>query len=183
MTSIRTRALESAVTLVGTDGVRALTHGRVDAAAGLPAGSTSNHFRTRAALVAGVIDWIAESERADSGPTTTVTDEQALVDLLVALIEIESGPRATRTRARYALFLETAEDDAAAPLRHQRLLFEEWVRALLTGIGGTEAARNAPMLMAACDGLLLHRITVDPGAPVRDSVALAVAAALRGPNG
>ena len=47
--------MNAAVELVGGQGIRALTHARVDAQAGLPLGSTSNHFRTRAALVAGLV--------------------------------------------------------------------------------------------------------------------------------
>jgi DNA-binding transcriptional regulator YbjK len=35
--------------LLGTEGLRALTHARVDECAGIPKGSTSNYFRTRAA--------------------------------------------------------------------------------------------------------------------------------------
>lgn len=179
--STRIRALEAAVDLVGTEGVRALTHGRVDAAASLPPGSTSNHFRTRAALLSGVIDWIAESERAEGGFPAPITTERALTDMLIRVMEIESGPRAARTRARYALFLEAVDDEAVAPLRRQRRIFEEWTRSILAAIGGPAAAERAPLLMAACDGLLLHRITVDPEAPVAASVALAVAAAVHGP--
>ena len=41
------------------------THSRVDAHAGLPRGSTSNYFRTRDALLAGVAAWIAEGETRD----------------------------------------------------------------------------------------------------------------------
>lgn len=55
----RRRVLDAAIELVGLSGVRALTHARVDAAAELPKGSTSNYFRTRAALVAGVIEHLA----------------------------------------------------------------------------------------------------------------------------
>lgn len=167
--------------LIGAEGIRALTHGRVDAAASLPPGSTSNHFRTRAALLAGVIDWIAESERAEGDFPAPVDSEQALVDMLVRVMEIESGPRAGRTRARYALFLEAVDDEAVAPLRRQRRIFEQWTRSLLAAIGGPEAAERAPLLMAACDGLLLHRITVDPDAPVAASISLAVATAVHGP--
>ncbi|HEX5919668.1 MAG TPA: TetR family transcriptional regulator, partial [Nocardioides sp.] len=42
----RTVLLDAALELVGTQGMRGLTHRAVDAAAGLPAGSTSNYFRT-----------------------------------------------------------------------------------------------------------------------------------------
>lgn len=174
--STRTRALNAAIDVVGDEGVRALTHARVDAAAGLPRGSTSNHFRTRAALVAGVIAHIAERERADAGAPDIRTEAQ-LTAALTAMIETQSGPLATRTRARYALFLE-ADPDAAAPLAQQRAAFEEWTRTILQLLGDEPAAQRTRFLMAACDGLLLHRVTVDRDAPIASAVALAVRAAL-----
>lgn len=176
MSSTRRRALEAAVDLVGTEGIRALTHGRVDAAASLPPGSTSNHFRTRAALVAGVIEWMAESNRSDAGiPEIRSRDE--LVAALTRMVEIQSGPLAARTRARYALFLE-ADDDAVRPLREQRIGMEAWVRGILHQLGGDSAAQNTTFLMAAAEGLLLHRLTVDREASVADVVARSVDAAL-----
>lgn len=176
MSSIRERALEAAISLIGEEGIRALTHGRVDAAASLPPGSTSNHFRTRAALLAGVIEWLATSERSDSGDPEIHSPEQ-LITALSRMIEVQSGPLAGRTRARYALFIE-ADAEAARPLREQREGMEHWVRSLLAELGGSDAAANTPFLMAACDGLLLHRVTVDPQAPIEAVVTRAVGAAL-----
>lgn len=176
--STRQRALEAAVTLIGTEGIRALTHGRVDTAASLPPGSTSNHFRTRAALVAGVIEWIAQAERAEGETPARIDTADDLISMLERVLELESGPRATRTRARYALFLESLDEDAAEPLRDQRRIFEAWTRDILVRIGGPDAAAGTRMLMAACDGLLLHRVTVDPEAPTGDAIRRAVNAAL-----
>lgn len=178
MSSTRRRALDAAVTLIGTEGIRALTHGRVDAAAALPPGSTSNHFRTRAALVSGVIEWLATQERADAGlPDIGSADE--FIDAVSRMIQLQSGPLAARTRARYALFLE-ADEDAVRPLREQRLGMEAWVRGILTSLGGDTAARHAAFVMATGDGLLLHRVTVDPDAPIREVITHAVHAALSG---
>lgn len=178
MSSIRHRALDAAVTLVGTEGVRALTHGRVDAAASLPPGSTSNHFRTRAALLAGVIEWLAQQERGDAGLPQIRTREE-FTAALCHMIDAQSGPLATRTRARYALFLE-ADDSATGPLREQRIGMEAWVRGILQDLGGDAAAKSTTFLMATGDGLLLHRITVDPDASVEDVITRAVDAALGG---
>ncbi len=178
MSSTRARALDAAVTLVGTEGIRALTHGRVDAAAGLPAGSTSNHFRTRAALVSGVIEWIARRELDDAG-TADIRSRDDLVAALSRMIAAQSGPLSARTRARYALFLE-ADEDTALPLREQRTAMESWLRSILGALGGEQAAARSALVMAAGDGLLLHRITVDPDAPIDDVVARAVDAALGG---
>ena len=77
MASTRDRALDAAVELVGEQGIRALTHARVDERAGLPKGSTSNWFRTRDALVAGVITWLAESERAEFARRRRAADHDA----------------------------------------------------------------------------------------------------------
>lgn len=174
--STRTKALDAAIRVVGDEGVRALTHARVDAAAGIPRGSTSNHFRTRAALVAGTIARIAEQERADGGTARIRTPEE-LSAALTAMIELQSGLFAHRTRARYALFLE-ADPDAVAPLHAQRAGFEEWTSGILFALGGAPAAERTTFLMATCEGLLLHRLTVDPDAAVAASIALAVRTAL-----
>ncbi|CAH0191577.1 MULTISPECIES: TetR family transcriptional regulator [unclassified Microbacterium] len=179
--STRLRALDAAVDVVGADGVRALTHARVDAAAGLPRGSTSNHFRTRAALVAGVIAHIAELERADAR-IPEIRSANDLITALTGMMEAQSGPFASRTRARYALFLE-ADSDAVAPLTIQREVFERWTNGILFALGGEAAAARTTFLMAACDGLLLHRLTVDRDAELVASVGLAVDAALGGKQG
>ncbi|WP_454860940.1 TetR/AcrR family transcriptional regulator [Promicromonospora soli] len=112
----RERALEAAVELLGASGVRALSHARVDERAGLPAGSTSNWFRTRRALLAGVVDWIAEHERADFDPSalSAITGPDGLIEGLCAMAEVQTGPFATRTRARYALFLEARVTPSSA---------------------------------------------------------------------
>src|SRR4051794_41575898 len=52
----RERALQAAIELLAEGGPRAMTHGRIDAAAGLPRGSTSYDFRNRSALLAGVTE-------------------------------------------------------------------------------------------------------------------------------
>ncbi|OJU40325.1 MAG: hypothetical protein BGN97_03315 [Microbacterium sp. 69-10] len=127
--------------------------------------------------MAGVAEWIARRELGDAGaPEITTRDE--FVGALTRMIEVRSGPLAARTRARYALFLE-ADDDALRPLREQRTGMEAWVRSILARLGGDAAARNTTFLMAAGDGLLLHRLTVDPDAPIDDVVTRAIDAALQ----
>lgn len=177
MTSIRERALDAAVDLVGTQGIRALTHARIDAQAGLPRGSTSNHFRTRAALLAGVTAWIAERETRDLGAALgrPFDDLDGFVDMFSSVVELLTGPYAVRTRARYALFLEAAADpELFAPLHAQREGMAAWTRNLLVQLGAQHPDTALHAFMAFGDGILLHRLTVDPDAPVRPSVAVAV---------
>src|SRR5918911_360744 len=52
----RERLLDAAIEIVGVQGLSALTHRAVDAAAGVPTGTTSNYWRTRQALLDALVD-------------------------------------------------------------------------------------------------------------------------------
>jgi DNA-binding transcriptional regulator YbjK len=180
MATTRERALAAAVRLVGEQGVRALTHARVDAEAGLPKGSTSNWFRTRDALVEGVVVSIAEAERADltaaMSPASSVDD---VIDVLCLLVEDLTGRHAVRTRARYALLLETTATPVHQPsIRAQRSQFEQWLSDLLARFGAEDPDAGARAALAVGAGLIVNRLTVAPDAPVRPAVALVVLACL-----
>ena len=170
MATTKERSLEAGVALLGEEGIRALTHARIDTRAELPAGSTSNWFRTRRALLAGVVNHIAESERADADPSAlpVLTAPAQLAELLVHMLEVQSGPLAVRTRARYALFLEVgADEELGEPLRRQRVAFADWTERIVRDVGIADPVPAARALMALCDGLLLHRLTVDPALEIR----------------
>ncbi|SNC64741.1 transcriptional regulator, TetR family [Kytococcus aerolatus] len=63
--SRRDTVTDAAIEVLAREGMRGLTHRAVDAEAGLPSGSTSNHFRTRQQLVVGVVDRLAARDVAD----------------------------------------------------------------------------------------------------------------------
>jgi AcrR family transcriptional regulator len=173
----RDRALEAAVELLGAQGVRALSHARVDERAGLPPGSASNWFRTRRALLGGIVDWIAERERAELDPSAlpTISTVDELIEALCTAMELETGPFAARTRARYALFLELADDpELGQPLRRQRIEFERWTEHIVRAVGVSDPVPATRALMALGDGLMLHRLTVDPELDMRPAVVRAV---------
>lgn len=178
MATTRDRALAAAVEEVGEHGVRALTHARVDARAGLPKGSTSNWFRTRAALLAGVVQHLAQAER-DMVPAEHMSTPDDLVELVCTMIEVASGPEAARTRVRMALSLEVAhQPDLLAPLMREREAFVGWMSGLLRTLGARSPHESARTLLACGNGLLFHRLTVDPDAEIRPVVARCVRACL-----
>ena len=173
----RERALEAAVGLVGTEGVRALTHARVDQRAGLPPGSTSNWFRTRRALIEGVVDWISDRERDDLEPALMpiAGGLEGLVEGLCAVVEVQIEPFAVRTRARYALFLELAGDpELGERLRQQHQQFQQWFEGIVTEVGVRDPRTTTRALMALLDGLMLHRLILEPGLDMRPIVTRAV---------
>ena len=176
MATTRDRALDAAVRLVGTQGVRALTHARVDAEAGLPRGSTSNWFRTRDALVAGVLVHIAEAERADlTAAMTPASTPGEVIDALCRVLDDATGRDAVRTRARYALFLERAGTPRIQPsMRVQRALFEQWTRDLLTGLGGGDPEAAGRGLVGGGGGVQARDHHQAAEMPVRPAIELVV---------
>lgn len=181
MASTRSRALDAALALVGEEGIRSLTHARVDERAGLPKGSTSNWFRTRDALVAGVVTWLAEQERADfdNAPHPVIETPDDFIDALSGTIALQTGPLASRTRARFSLFLEAAgSPELLAPMLAQRAVFVAWTTDLLARIGAPAPSDAVRTVMAAGDGLVLHRVTVDPDAEIRSVIERAVRACM-----
>ncbi len=178
MATTKDRALRAAVEEVGAHGIRALTHARVDARAGLPKGSTSNWFRTRAALLAGLMEHLAEEERAIA-PGGEVSSPDELVELLCTVVETACGPDAARTRVRLALSLEATHDpDLLGPLQVQRARFVGWATTLLAQVGARHPHEAARTLLACGNGLVFHKLTLEPDAPVRPVVERCVRACL-----
>ena len=107
----RQRVLDAAIDLLGREGVRALTHLRIDQRAGLPKGTASNYFRTRASLLKGVVDTMVASELpavAHAFMPATVDD---LVDEMVNLFDFMTGPNRVLTSARLAMIVEASHDE------------------------------------------------------------------------
>jgi len=159
VTPTRQRALDAAIELVGTEGLRSLTHAKVDAKAGLPKGSTSNYFRTRDALTVGVVEWLAQRELAEMAPPAQPRTPEELVGMLTGMLDFITGPNRTATAARLALFSEAAHDPAirgAISRGHQ--LMRTWAESVLTDLGAPDPVVAAVALIAMSEGFILHRI-------------------------
>lgn len=175
------RSLDAALQILGEQGVRALSHARVDRTAGLPQGSTSNYFRTRQALIEGVASHLARREREDFGQAAPLLDRVAAEEAFTRLLEVQSGPFRTRTLARYTLFIDlTHSPELVAPLKDNRKIFENWTTATLAALGAKDPLGCTRFIMATLDGALLHRITVDDSMDFVPVVRRALAACLDG---
>src|SRR6478609_4318410 len=107
MVDRRTLLLDAALELVGTQGMRGLTHRAVDAAAELPAGSTSNYFRTREALVLGIVErFIVREREMATWPRDEVDPTPAgVAEALGRFVDRALGPDRMVTLARYANYV------------------------------------------------------------------------------
>lgn len=165
-------------------GARGLTHRAVDAEAGVPAGTTSNYFRSRDALIAGLVERIGERLTPDPevhAELAARTPSRALfADYLRDIVRRLTAQREV-TLALIELRLEsTRRPEVAAVLG-------EWQR---TGFAGDVAFNEAAGLPGgaaeialfhyAVDGLLLDRLTtsIDPETPTDEVVDRLVAGLL-----
>jgi DNA-binding transcriptional regulator YbjK len=181
MPSRRQQALDAAIDLVGNEGLRSLTHARVDERAGLPKGSTSNYFRTRAALMSGVADGILDRELAAVGQAFTPESPEILVDAMVALFEHTTQENRTLTTARLVLFMEASHDpQLRESLSRGRQVMASTVMTALAGLGAAQPQAAAQALMACFEGLILHRIARHDDTDPRPPLELVVRAAFEG---
>jgi DNA-binding transcriptional regulator YbjK len=162
MANRREQALDAAIRVLGTQGSRGLTHRAVDAEAGLAAGSTSNYFRSRDALVAAVLDRATrldvESFTQLAGQVRAVDAERFAGYLADALRRLADEGR-TLSLARYAIFLEAAlrpplRARVAAGFAELTRLGEGW----LDRLGSTDPAGDTRRLLMYLDGLLMHQL-------------------------
>jgi DNA-binding transcriptional regulator YbjK len=152
---------DAAIEVLASRGVRGLTHRAVDAAAGLPPGSTSYYLRTREALLEAVVVRMVEIDesgamdqapsRVDDIPTVAAAIAALLIDFLTV--------SRVRMLARYELSLEANRQPAlretlvAGGLGLRRMAAE-----LVALLGSTDPARHARMLVAFCDGVVFDAL-------------------------
>lgn len=179
MSSIRDRSLDAAIDLLGTHGLKALTHRRIDQKAQLPPGSTSNYFRTRDALLTGVADAIVEREMAGAGATFAPTSVDEFLDALAALFEHITRGQRTVTTARLILFMEASHDPVLREaLWRGRAMIATALEPALRGLGARDPHTAAGAVMACSEGLILHRIARHDESDIRPILDLVVRAAL-----
>jgi DNA-binding transcriptional regulator YbjK len=179
----RERILDAAIELLGSRGVRAVTHRAVDAAAGLPAGSTSNHFRTSDALLEAVVDRFAARERAnadDIAAGVAPTTPEELARVLSSVVLDMTGPRRTLTLARYALLVEGAQRPALqVQLAQTGGRVNAWAANWLRTAGSDQPDLHASIVGNYLTGLVLHQLaSPDPSFDPVDRIRAVVYALL-----
>jgi DNA-binding transcriptional regulator YbjK len=167
MPNRRDELLDAAISVLGERGMHGLTHRGVDAAAGLPAGSTSNHFRTRDALLDAVVERFAARERAnweDIAVRVSPTTPEALARALAILAQEATGPQRTLTLARYAILVEAGiHPSLRAQLTETGARVNAWATNWIRIAGSTDPERDAPIIMNHVTGVVLHQLAIpDP---------------------
>jgi AcrR family transcriptional regulator len=167
VSSRRRDLLDAAIDLIGERGIHGLTHRSLDAAAGLPTGSTSNHFRTRDALLEAVAERFAVRERAvwdDLAAGAVPTSPQELARTLAMFAKVTSGPHRTPTLARYAILVEAGiHPSLRAALATIGARVDTWFTNWVRMAGSPDPLRHSPVIMNHFTGIVLHQLAIpDP---------------------
>ncbi|MFD0205733.1 MULTISPECIES: TetR/AcrR family transcriptional regulator [Saccharothrix] len=190
MTERMAALADAAIHVVATKGMRGLTHRAVDAQAGVPPGSTSAYFRTRKALVEGVVQRLADLDNAEvvEARVNVPLDPDLLAEGIAHVLDRWMTTARERTLARYACLLEaTHHPELRGILAHGERPRAQ-ARELLTALGAEDPERQSRDLVAFIDGLVFDRLVgagalgaPAPGTPEsRAELAAAVRGALRG---
>lgn len=142
---------DAAIRVIAVAGLRGLTFRAVDTEAGLPSGSTSNCFRTRAELIAGVVQRMADLELADLG--AIAGDHSAARGVFAQW----SGDGLAQTLVRFELMIEAVRSPQVAEvLDENRSRFAALAESSGVGAGIGFTAREFVAVLA---GLQFAEIT------------------------
>jgi AcrR family transcriptional regulator len=177
---------DAGLAVLAAEGSRGLTHRAIDEAAGAPVGTASNYFRSREALIAGLVHRIGERLAPDPKDLERLAAEppnrQLLADHLRAIVRRLTAEREV-TLALFELRLEATRRPSIAAV------LAEWQRETFAGDVAFNTAAGLPcgrreiaLFHYAVDGLLFDRLTIplDPDTSTDDVIEALVAGLLGG---
>ena len=163
----RNQILDAAIDILCDDGVGGLTHRQVDSRAAVPAGTTSNYFRTRQALLEATaqrtvdLHWQrVETLQSAIGPMS----RDALKALMVRMLEPDEQMRRF-TLARFELFMESTRREELRPLvKELQAAAVKSATLIIEAAGFTPTPAQMEELSRLLNGWAFSSLTL-PGAP------------------
>lgn len=166
---------DAALAVIGDGGIRALTHHRVDDAAGLARGSTSYYCRRRVDLLRLTLDRLYMLDQADLHAAVTqagtTPSRERIRSAIAGLVEgwLEGEAR-RRSVARIELFMAASHEPELQPLLGTQFGgLRETALPLMLGDGEREARQLAAGFMLM-DGLMLGVLREGLPAPSREQI-------------
>jgi DNA-binding transcriptional regulator YbjK len=162
----RIEIADAALAVLGSEGSRGLTHRAVDEAAGLPAGSTSNYFRTREALLEAAARRHLELDMPPAELLEALTNDKTRLSrkdlkglILAALEPVLAESTRERLIARYELTLEsTRRPELHAVMDELRRTVTELITIAVRRSACKEPDLHARQLVAVLDGIAIDQV-------------------------
>ncbi|OBF31436.1 TetR family transcriptional regulator [Mycolicibacterium peregrinum] len=157
----RRELCDAAITLLAREGIKGVTHLKVDRRAGVAEGTTSFYFRTSAALIRAAANRIADLDLADLTAATGSGSHGDARGLARLVIRSGSGARLIRSKARYELVMPSSRDAGLAEaFSHNQQRFFELHRNVVVGLcpadtGAALIDEKSYVLVTFISGLML----------------------------
>jgi len=166
----RAQILDAAIDLLVDVGIGGLTHRQVDDRAALPAGTTSNYFRTRLALLEATADRTAELHWQHVKALQTLIGQPMTRDglkmLLAQMISDPDEQFRRRTLARFELFMEGTRRAELQPFLHElQASAMKSASLILEAAGFTPSPEQVGELSRLLNGLVFSNLTISRDAP------------------
>ncbi len=171
----RNQILDAAIDILCDDGVGGLTHRQVDGRAGVPAGTTSNYFRTRQALLEATasrtvdLHWQrVEALQAAVGPMS----RDALRALMIRMLDPDEQFRRW-TLARFELFMESTRRQELRPLMLElQAAAVKSATLIFEAAGFTPEPERMDELSRLLNGFVFSNLTLAPQPGTQDAAGL-----------
>lgn len=167
----RAQILDSAIDILTDVGVGGVTHRQVDDRAGLPAGTTSNYFRTRRALLEATAARTVDLHWEHVGALQTLIGQQALsreglAVLLAQMSSLRDEQLRRNTVARFELFMEGTRRPELRPFLTalQAAAFKS-ASLILEAAGFAPSPEQVGELSRLLNGLAFSNVTISPDLP------------------
>jgi DNA-binding transcriptional regulator YbjK len=171
----RNQILDAAIDILCDDGVGGLTHRQADTRAGVPAGTTSNYFRTRTALLEATasrtvdLHWQrVEMLQSAIGPMS----RDALKALMIRMLDPDDQFRRW-TLARFELFMESTRREELRPLMKElQAAAVKSATLVFEAAGFTPTPERIDELSRVLNGFVFSNLTVAPEPGSQDAAGL-----------
>jgi DNA-binding transcriptional regulator YbjK len=171
----RNQILDAAIDILCDDGVGGLTHRQADTRAGVPAGTTSNYFRTRQALLEATaartveLHWQrVEMLQSVIGPIS----RDALKALMIRMLDPDDQFRSW-TLARFELFMESTRREELRPMMKElQAAAVKSATLMFEAAGFTPTPERIDELSRVLNGFVFSNLTVAPEPRSQDAAGL-----------
>lgn len=190
---VRRSLIEAAVSLLAQEGMRGLTHRKIEESAGVSQGTVKYHFGTLDGIVQAVLKYMVRVESANVMQVSAAVIRKAQEE---GAIPAELWAEASQTYsalmqqpeyslARFELVLHVARHPELQTIMREAR--DEVVRTTAESLPGANPEASARMVLALMDGILLHQLSareplVDTMAPAYMLASAGVALQLPDPR-
>lgn len=165
----REALLAATVKVVARRGLRGASYRVIADEAGVNNTLISHHFGSRQALLVEAMDWAVRKTSSEMDPAGLLADPDGFAQRIVSIVDGDPDLQVFQ----FEILLESRRTPSlAAPIT---ALYERYIASVANALaarGCVDADIRARAIFAACDGLVLQRLTIAGASEILNGLAL-----------